>query len=142
MRIQITTVGDDVLPADKDYAEEKVGKLEKLIIPKHRDGALADVKLIHADHNTKQTRATCHITISNLGEKDIINLEFGAPDMTAAIDGCVNKLREPLRRQEEKYRDHLRKDSTRTKDEASIEPDLRAPDPSDRSHRAGGGELL
>lgn len=133
MRIQVTTVGDDLLPADKAYATDKVGKLEKLIIPKHREGALADVKLIHADHHTKETRATCHITISNLGDKDIVNMEFAAQDMTAAIDGCVNKLREPLRRQEERYRDHLRKDSTKAKDEASIEPDLRAPEGGDQA---------
>ncbi|MSU76086.1 HPF/RaiA family ribosome-associated protein [Patescibacteria group bacterium] len=128
MRIQITTVGDDVPVDSKDYATEKVGKLEKLIIPKHQEGALADIKLTRTPSNTADTRNTCHITISNLGEKDIVNMEFSAPEMHAAIDGCVNKLREPLRRQEERYRDHIRKDLTKAKDEASIEPDLRAPE--------------
>ena len=131
MKIQITAVGLDMTPATTQYTTEKVQKLEKMIIPKHREGALADVKLTFAPSETTGTKDKCHITISNLGQKDVVNMEVEAADMHAAIDGCVNKLREPLRRHEERYRDHLRKESTEAKQNAALDPSLRAPEGDD-----------
>lgn len=118
MRLTITAVGIDLTDPAREFVEEKVGRLEKLIVPAHQDSALADVKLTYAPSNTTDTEDKCAVTISGLGEKHIIHMEAEAPDMLAAIDHCATKLKEPLRRFEERFRDHITKAATDAKEQA------------------------
>lgn len=117
MRLTITAVGTDLSDNARDFVEEKIGRLEKLIVPAQRDSALADVKLTYAPSNTTDTEDKCAVTISGLGEKHVVHMEAEAPDMLAAIDRCATKLKEPLRRFEERFRDHLTKGATKAKQE-------------------------
>ncbi len=115
MRLTITAVGLDLSDSTRTYVEEKIGKLEKLIVPAHRDAALADVKLIAAPSNTTSTKDKCTVTISGLGEKHVVHIETEEPDMLVAIDAAAHKLKEPLRRFEERFRDHISKDAVKAK---------------------------
>ena len=119
MKIQISALGMDMTPAVKTYATEKVKKLEKLVVQGHRDAAMFDVKLIAAESNTDATKDKCHITLSGLGQGHTLHVEAEEPDMHVAIDRAVHKLKEPLRRHEERYRDHLRRDATAAKRQAA-----------------------
>lgn len=119
MKLQISATGMDLSPATKEYVTEKIGRLEKLIVPSHHDSAMADVKLIFAASNTKTTQDKCHVTISGIGEGHTIHVETEEPEMHVAIDRAAHKLKEPLRRGEERYRDHLRKEATEAKQRAN-----------------------
>jgi ribosomal subunit interface protein len=123
MRLTIAAVGLDLTDTTRTYVEEKIGKLEKLIVPAHRDSALADVKLLYAAHNTTATKDKCTVTISGLGEKHVVHIATEEPDMHAAIDAAAHRLKEPLRRFEERYRDHLSKDAVKAKQELRDDTD-------------------
>ena len=117
MKLTITAVGTDLSESVRDTVTEKISKLEKLIVPAHQDSAMADVKLTYAPSNTTDTEDKCAVTISGLGEKHVVHMTAEAPDMLGAIDHCATKLKEPLRRFEERFRDHLSKDAVKAKQE-------------------------
>jgi ribosomal subunit interface protein len=119
MKLQIKAVGLDLTPATETYARDKIGRLEKLIVTGHRDSALADIKLIFAPSNTKDTKDKCHVTISGIGGGKAIHVETEEPEMHVAIDRAAHKLKEPLRRDQERYRDHLRRESAEVKRKAA-----------------------
>ncbi len=118
MKLTITAVGTDLTDTVREFVEEKVGRLEKLIVPAHRDSAMADVKLTYAPSNTTDTEDKCAVTVSGLGEKHVVHMEAEAADMLGAIDACATKLKEPLRRFGERFRDHITKAATDAKDQA------------------------
>lgn len=118
MKLTITAIGTDLTDTVREFVEEKLGRLEKLIVPAHQDSAMADVKLTYAPSNTTDTEDTCAVTISGLGEKHVVHMECSAADMLGAIDACATKLKEPLRRFGERSRDHITKAATEAKDQA------------------------
>jgi ribosomal subunit interface protein len=117
MKLTIAAVGTDLTDTVRDCVEEKIGRLEKLIIPAHQDSAMADVKLTYAPSNMTDTEDKCAVTISGLGEKHVVHMEAEAADMLGAIDACATKLKEPLRRFGDRSRDHLNKDAVKAKEE-------------------------
>ena len=120
MKLTITAVGTDLTDTIRESVEEKIGRLEKLIVPAHQDSVLADVKLTYAPSNTTDTEDKCAVTVSGLGEKHVIHMTAEAPDMLGAIDHCATKLKEPLRRFEERFRDHITKAATDAKEQAHM----------------------
>lgn len=115
MHIQIKAVNLAMTPSVDTYVREKVPKLEKLLAPHQNEAAVADVMLIFAEHDMKVTKDKCHITISGLGQGHTAHAETEEPEMHVAIDACVQKLEEQLRREKEKRRDHISKANTEAK---------------------------
>lgn len=115
MHIQIKAVNLDITPSVDNYVREKVPKLEKLLAPHQNEAAVADVILIYAAHDMKVTKDKCHITISGLGQGHTVHAETEEPEMHVAIDACVQKVEEQLRREKEKRRDHISKANTEAK---------------------------
>lgn len=114
MQLQISASGTPLTDSAKVYVTEKIGRLTKLLVPNENQAAQADVHLIYAPHNTKDTKDKCHVTITGIGQK--MHVEATEPEMHVAIDAAAQKLEEQLRRHKDKRRDRITREATEHKE--------------------------
>ena len=109
MQIHVKAVNLELTGSMETYAQEKLAKLEKFLAPHQNESATVNVMLIFGPHDTKSTKDKCHITVTGLGQGHTVHAETEAPDMHVAIDACVQKAEEQLRREKDRRGDHLSK---------------------------------
>lgn len=92
MKIQIKGTGLELTEALKSYAEEKIGSLEHYFI--NALGARVELDA-STHHHTGMFR--CEVNL-DVPEKYVLRAESLEPDLYAAIDTVVPKLREEIER--------------------------------------------
>ncbi len=116
MLIQIKAVNLELTDSVDTYVREKLPKLGKYLAPHQDEAAVADVMLMYAPHDTKDTKDKCHITVSGLGHGLSFHAEAEEPEMHVAIDACVSKMEEQLRREKDKRKDHISRANLQAKE--------------------------
>lgn len=108
MRIEIVGKnGFSPSEANKDYAVEKLSKLEKYIDDYANVSARVVCKVYKSHHKVEVTIPTKNI---------ILRAEVTEDDVYAAIDGAIDKLVKQIRRYNDKVKDKLGKTSIRTQE--------------------------
>ena len=97
--MQITVSGHQVEITEplRDYASEKVGRLQK-----HLDGVINAKIVLHVQKNLHQAEATIHAPGTTL------HADAEGPDMYAAIDALAAKLDRQMLRHRGKTANHHR----------------------------------
>lgn len=111
-----------VTPALRDYAEEKIGKVARIVDHMLKE---AEVELWVEKNPSIENDQVCEVTIFTKGP--VIRARKAATDMYAAIDLAHDKLENQLRRYKGKIVDrHSGKSGLRAETEIPLETDLLA----------------
>jgi putative sigma-54 modulation protein len=97
--MQITVTGQqlEVTEPLRDYAQEKIGRIQK-----HFDHVITTSIVLHVEKNRHKAEATVHAAGASL------SASAEAADMYAALDELADKLDRQVLRHKEKSRDHHR----------------------------------
>ena len=104
--MDITIVGRnaEIHPNFREYAEEKVAKVEQFYPRVQR----VAVELTH-ERNPRQAETAERIELTVYGKGPVIRAEASSSDRYAAVDIAAGKLYERLRRARDRAKDHRRK---------------------------------
>ena len=91
----------------KNYATDKLAKLDKMLYDKDNVTARVVCKVYKAYHKVEVTIPSKNI---------ILRAEVSEADVYAAIDGSIDKLMKQIRRHNDKVKDKLGKQSIRTQE--------------------------
>lgn len=100
-RIEISGLHYKLAPDIKDYAHEKIGKLDHYINQHARISIHAEVKLKGSQYKNKHQNL-CEVILHM--PQEIIRVEESATTMPAAIDLAQARLKNRLKKYKEKYR--------------------------------------
>lgn len=97
--MQITVTGQqmEVTEPLRNYAQEKVGRIQK-----HFDHVITTNVVLHVEKNRHKAEATVHAKGASL------HANAEGADMYAALDALVDKLDRQVLKHKEKTRDHHR----------------------------------
>jgi putative sigma-54 modulation protein len=97
--MQITVTGQqmDVTEPLRNYAQEKVARIQK-----HFDHVITTNVVLHVEKNRHKAEATVHAKGASL------HADAEGADMYAALDALVDKLDRQVLKHKEKTRDHHR----------------------------------
>lgn len=109
MKISVTFRNGEGENWQKDYAEEKMQKLNKYL------DAPAEAHIVVS---IEKFRNTTEINLSSNGWN--INAKEEAKDMRIAIDRCVDKIEKQLKKQREKVRQHKPKSIRRAHEKSNV----------------------
>ena len=98
MRLQVKGKNVELSPALKDYAQKKLGKLEKLL----SDSARVELELAAERNPSIGANQVAEATIWTKGP--VLRARESSPDMKASIDTLVDKLERQAQRYREKRR--------------------------------------
>lgn len=111
MQIHIKTVHLELTGSVDTYVHDKVSRLSKFLTPHQDEAAILEVHLRYKPSDIKDTKDQCTLTITGLGKGRAMHVEAEEPDMHVAIDRAAQRMEEQLRREKEKRRDHIHKQS-------------------------------
>ena len=98
MRLQVKGKNVELSPALKDYAQKKLGKLDKLL----SDSVRVELELAAERNPSIGANQVAEATIWTKGP--VLRARESSPDMKASIDTLVDKLERQARRYREKRR--------------------------------------
>ena len=97
MRITITAKHDKITDRMKDYARDKLEKLERYY---------DRIQTIRVVLNKEGLDNVCEVTISTAAQSQLVAVVHNQETMHAAVDLCVDKSHRQLRRLKEKIKGH------------------------------------
>lgn len=104
MQIQVSGQKMDVTAPLRDYALEKIGRIQK-----HFDHVTNTNVVLHVEKNRHKAEATIHAKGATL------SASAEAGDMYAALDALADKLDRQVLKHKEKSRDHHRSEGVQDK---------------------------
>ena len=119
MRLQVKGKNVELSPALKEYAQKKLGKLEKHL----NDSARVELELAAERNPSIGANQVAEATVWTKGP--VLRARESSPDMKASIDLLVDKLE----RQAQRYRDKRRREPRRNHE--PLEAALPVPEPGD-----------